>query len=893
MLDELMLQLREKPLHIQTRSPVTSRALHPAITYNTDDDEIVLVLPTPPAGSDLPWRVSFDGDVREVYGARKWGGDTLTAAARVTVPRPVHEAVLSHPATSTSSALPLVVKSDPLLTFEKNGRWIPRRDGLKDCVWAVFPDDHHLVDSRRSKPVDCRDTGCPAGWHGWRSAFIELDDVSALQLCRDGSPVGTQRWVRKDARPRFELGPSVPGVLTPDSRSVHGTRPWVMLPPSHTDPPPDWDVRVRRVGDIEWIADESWTGDDVETCVDPFDEADGPQLGLFEILVTGPLGSDARCIVFVAEGLHAEFEPFIRIPVSGGLTRCSGEVVTDGIAVSPVGPITFGPRDLEVKIELSTHAATAAVVLKPPHVEIRSGEVGSPAAWRMTADVCDPDDFTQDRFAAIRAPGIDAVELGYFSALGDLLQVDPNPRRRQGDVFESRIQQFADTVRSHPTGRIIATLRTDTGPLEVTVMSAQPRRLASDARLHDNMLEFIDPAALDELAVFVWSTTAPWRPAEIFPVVDGTVALPDHLVDSGDLHCQLFVDDPWVFITPPPGPGETAFRVGQLGWRDDGTPAQVKLSRYLGGPRRAPVEVGAIPEVWAALARLHADGNKERFEGLIALLAGEPRKALECLGDSTIPAGDKMAMLIRSELVNHDFSSEQTLNELHSHPWFGCMVELADLPWLYRRRLGVTAATAERASTLAYLQDRGGAVLIELLKTGTTGRFHDTYFDSNVLAISSVPGNRVEAKLREIQQVPRAQLHPDNLRASVYEALCRRTEWMTSGWSPNFAKQTAFVVNPIKRASMLAHETITMRVDPVRGIDVSEHPWMLMSVESLTLAFLARLEAHGRIGGQYLNSGLLADWARMAQLCPTMVANDLLIAEALVLYDRRGDLTGE
>jgi hypothetical protein len=103
MLDELMLQLREKPLHIQTRSPATSRALHPAITYNTDDDEIVLVLPTPPAGSDLPWRVSFDGDVREVYGARKWGGDTLTAAARLTVPRPVREAVLSHPATSTSS----------------------------------------------------------------------------------------------------------------------------------------------------------------------------------------------------------------------------------------------------------------------------------------------------------------------------------------------------------------------------------------------------------------------------------------------------------------------------------------------------------------------------------------------------------------------------------------------------------------------------------------------------------------------------------------------------------------------------------------------------------------------------------------------------------------------
>jgi hypothetical protein len=246
-------------------------------------------------------------------------------------------------------------------------------------------------------------------------------------------------------------------------------------------------------------------------------------------------------------------------------------------------------------------------------------------------------------------------------------------------------------------------------------------------------------------------------------------------------------------------------------------------------------------------------------------------------------------MLIRSELVNHNYSAEQTLNKLHFHPWFGCMVELADLPSLYQRRREVRA---ERAETLAYLRDRGGEPLMELLKTGKTSCIQDACFDANVLAMSSVPGNQVEAKLREIQLVPRAQLHPDTLRAAVYEAFCRRTEWMGSGWSPNFAQQNSLVISPIKRASMLAHDSIMMRSDRVREIDVSNQPWLLMSVQSLTLAFLARLEAHGRIGGQYLNSGLLAQWARLAQLCPTMVANDLLIAEALVMYDRRGDLIG-
>jgi hypothetical protein len=889
-LHELILRLRETPVQHERKRATAHNALHPTIAYNVDDDEIVLVLPAPPTDSDLPWRVSFDGEIREVHSARKWGGDAQTAVARVAVPGPIREAVISHAGGSSRSAVPLVLKSDPLLTFDKNGRWIPRRDGLKDCVWAVFPSHHQLVDGRTKNTVEGRDLGCPAGWYGWRSAFVELDDVSALQLCLDGVPVGTQRWVRKDARPSFELAPAVAGILTPDGRSVHSTRPWVLLPPSLTDPSPDWVVRVRRLGDNEWIAEESWAGEDVQTCVDPFDDAEGPQLGLFEIVVTGPIGADARCVVFVAEGIETSFDTVIRVPVPGGLTPCVGGIATDGVSLSPAGPVEFGLRDLEVKVQLRTQEAAALVLLKPPHVEIRGGEVGTPAAWRMTPDVCDPEDFAQDRFVAIRASGVETVAFGYFSAQGDLLQIDPNPRRRQADVFESRIQQFGDTVRRHPNGRIVATLGTDGGPVEVTVLSAQPRRLASDVRLCDNRLEFNDVAVLDDLAVYIWSGTAPWRAAEVLPVVDGVAILPDHLVDGGELRCQLFIDDPWVLIDPPSTPGDAAFRVEQLGWREDGTSDQVKLSRYLVGLRSVPVEVGAIPEVWAALVKLHADDNRERFAGLITLLADDPRKALECLGNSTIPAGDKMAMLVRSELVNNNYSTEQTSNKLHSHPWFGCMVELADLPSLYQRRREVRA---ERAETLSYLRDRGGEPLMELLRTGKTACVQDACFDANFLTMSSVPGNQVEAKLREIQLVPRAQLHPDTLRAAVYEAFCRRTEWMATGWSPNFAQQTSFSISPIKRASMLAHETILMRSDRVRGIDISEHPWMLMSVQSLTLAFLARLEAHARIGGQYLNSGLLADWARLAQLCPTMVANDLLIAEALVMYDRRGDLIGE
>jgi hypothetical protein len=41
-----------------------------------------------------------------------------------------------------------------------------------------------------------------------------------------------------------------------------------------------------------------------------------------------------------------------------------------------------------------------------------------------------------------------------------------------------------------------------------------------------------------------------------------------------------------------------------------------------------------------------------------------------------------------------------------------------------------------------------------------------------------------------------------------------------------------------------------------------------------------------------LDTGLLTVWTRLAELCPTMVATDLLMAEGLTLFERKGNLVG-
>lgn len=334
--------------------------------------------------------------------------------------------------------------------------------------------------------------------------------------------------------------------------------------------------------------------------------------------------------------------------------------------------------------------------------------------------------------------------------------------------------------------------------------------------------------------------------------------------------------------------------VQQPGWVTAGDAASTKLSRFLAGEGPAPESTSAMPEVWSALCFPggdHGDASNQRIHSaLTRILRSEPRTALEALGNSTVPLEDKMALLIRSELVNCSFATDFTLNELHADPWFGCMVEISDLPALYRKR---AERPAERAQTLAYLKDKGGELLIESLRLGKFDYIREGSFARNVVAMDSMPIEQVGALLDALRLVPSALLDSDTRLAASVEAFRHRAEWMSSGWSDGFAAQLSFVMTPIRRACPPAYEVIVLRNAMLDGLDTQRLPWMLMTLQSLTLAVLARLEAHGRIAGQYLNSGMLATWTRLAELAPRLVATDLLIAEALVVHSRYGDLIGD
>ena len=895
LLDRLIEELRDnRPEWKGRRAGAGSVQRRPELSYSVDDDQILVSLPYPRVGADTPWRVSFDGAIQEVFAQRGWGvADGNHPPTMVSVPEPVREIVLWHEASEASFTLRVVSPSDPLLVFAADGTWIPRRDALKGAVWVIHPSNAELHDPEAGRAIPApTDSGSPAGWRGWSSSLIDLSSVAALQLRRNGQAVGSAHTVRKGAA-HFELGTVIPGCRTLEGRAVYADRPWVILPPSLSEKPTVWRVKARRVGSNEWLVDEAWNAEKNEASVDPFDDAEGGLLGLFEIVVSGPIGSDERTLVFLAEGLSIDFDTELRTPVPGGLTPCTAILESSTALHFSAGRITFVPDQIESAIDVSCGGEAEQIVIRPSHIQIRSGVIGQPASWRTTAETCTPGELAEDRFIAIRLPAEMTSEFSFVDGAGQRIQWE-TPRLRPGGVQEALTARFSAAAQATGIGKVVARISGSSGSVEVPVLAVRPPELCAGISINNGTLHFHDLIDSSILAVHIWRSSAPWLPPLSLPLNGASLPLPGELVECGELRCQVFVDDPWTTVEAPKRPDESAIRVTQPGWVTGRTMAQTHLSRFLAGEGPAPDSAVNAPEVWSALAWLDAEerdfNTGATRSALVKMLGQQPRQAIECLGNSTIPIREKMALLIGCELVNRELSAEFTLNELHADPWFGCMVEISDLPALEAKK---TEEPLERAETLSYLRDKGGDVLIDLLARGKSARPYEGVFDKSVFLMSAMDPAQVEGILDDLRLVPGALLDVDTRVAGTVEAFRTRDQWVQTGASDVLAAQTSFAMGAIRKVCPDAYDVIGARSDALSGVDAAANPWMLMSLQSLTLAVVARLEAHERISSQYLTSASLSAWEKMARLCPRLVATDILIAEALVVHSIDGDLTGD
>lgn len=889
----LVEELRNSPIGSargRTRSDLRRK---PRVTFSAELSQIVLELPYPDKGADQPWRVSYDGESREVWPERAWGVDGADhPATPAMVDRPTREAVAEHAAGEVKVSVAIVDPRDPILIFEESGRRIVDGAALPpDTVHLVFPDGASLVDPLALQSIPTDDAVELRGWDGWRSLWLDLSGYQAIRLLREGKAPGVARSIRVNRDPRLVLHEPVLGVTTVHSLPVYAKRPDVVLPADPQGLAQDWRVRTRRVGATsEWIANELWTGDTEETSLDPFDGIEPGLVGLFELIVNGTQRRELRHTFFLAEGLTVHADPELRVSALGGLTPSTVTIDAPAPIVVDRSVVEFGPKDTAAVLHVGVNGVRERLSVVPPAVELHLTEFGKPVHWRMTPPSVSVQDLDTASTIGLRIP-IEA-DVTFVVRVGDrpVHKVEPVG---SGGVWQITTRQLVDAVRDLGDCRIVAMIRTfDARSYSVNLVTVTTQRICSSISIRDGGMVFADLITQDDLAVHIWPETAPWREPFTVPVVAATTPLPKELVDAGPLVVEPFIDDPWVVLPPPVAAGAHAFRVVQPGWMGDEQSGRETLSRFLAGAGSAPGRTTSIPEVWSALTALPVDSadtaQQRARSALTRILDQDPRTSLESLGNSLIPVADMAELLIRTGLVARPYHAEFTLNPMHSNPWVGCMVEIADLPSLFKRRQYVAD---ERAETIGYLKDKGGDLLIELLALGKAAELEEGVFDRNVAALDHLPVPQVDSLLAALELVPEAYLDRDTRVAANVAAFVARDRWLADGWSPQFGSAVLHIIEKIGWTNRRLREALNIRNDALAGVDTTTHPWMLISLQSLVLAVAARMSAHNMHVD--IDDHVILPWARMARLAPNLVLTDLLIAEALVTHTRHGDLVGD
>lgn len=869
----------------------------PVVGYSADDDELLVAVPYPESAADTPWKVTVAGRTREVYAESGWGVDDGDhPPTQVAVTAPAREVLLAHDGSGVTHTVPVFDTADPLLLFTLDGRLLRRSATLpRGLVLAMHPKDAAVIDAVTDTPVRAADDPrVPSGWTGWRVDTLDLSGHDSILVRRNGRDDGPVRGIRSLGAPTFVPADPVPGLYTPNGLRVYSERPGVDLPPHVGAAPVYWKVRARRSGDRRWLVDDEWESDTVETSLDPFDGVEETLLGLYEVEIEGEAGPDQRHTLFLAEGLTVDHGGAFRLPAPGGLGVSTSTVTSDfGLTVDKT-TVTFGVTDRENEIRVGSGGRANKLVLRPPHVELRLDEVGASTHWRTAPKAVNPADLEGHAVVAVRAPGCISARFLLVDAQDRQVQQE-TPDHPSETVFQLSARRFVDTARRVGVCRLIAVVDDDRGASHrIALADVRPTRLCERVVLDGTDLVFDRLADLDEPAVWVWAATAPWRPLVRLDITGGRAALPEELCGAGDLLAQVFADDPFSIVTRPARPDRDALRVTQPGWVRDDDPTLEGLARFLSGGGAPPLVPAAADGAWAALALLPWDGvdaETERLRGgLLRILGRHPRAALEALGSSTIAQDQMTALLIRTGLVDRPYSSSATDNALHPNPWIGCMIEISDLPSLRERG---RAVAGERADTLAYLETQGGGVLMDLLRTGKMGDPRSGVFDGSVLRVHAMRAEQVEALFEHFRLVPGPLLDIDTRTSATVDAFHRRADWVDEPACRELPGHVNRALRAVKKASPALYDLVAARNEALHGVDVGAHPWMLLSVQSLTFAAAARLEARGEFAYPAMTADMRAAWAQMADYFPAIVAGDLLIAEAFAAHLTHGDLIGE
>ena len=905
LLDAAREELRARPAGTPSRRTavgVVATTGRPQLFFDDQEHRVCVQLPTPSAPAGRSWLVTYGGTI-VAEPAVALSEDAPRPVVPIT--EPVRE-VLVELGDGPSWRVPAIDTADPVLIFGDDGQSVTDKVSLHSTsVHVVYPNDARLVDPVTGDDVPLLSEPAPAEWELWQVAQADLRDVHALQVVRPGV-VGEVRSASPMRRPKLSIPHArLDGASTVHGTPVHAGGPVAEFPPTLSGRDESWRVQVADFPGYGTFAEDMIMVYDLEVpaaggAVDVLTDDDYPWLGEFVVRLTNPRGRSFQSHFAVAEQADLDIAyrgggDGFRIPEESGLSPAEVRV-------------TSGDKPLEVEpavLRLGTAESSGVVDLSTDegaHMELRV----KPGRLRFEIPLCDESPVRGTRTLRTRPGRVDAHGVFRVSAPGELrhahLAVKSGerdicrvPLTRRGDDAFADLGSYADRVAMLDDLTISLDWTRVTGRRRLSVPlvaapAADPVR--SVVREGSELVVDVDPAVADlPMTAWVWCPTRPWRSPMALPVVDGRCTLADDAAEMDTLVAQVVIGH--VSDRHPVWPAPDAAVV-----------VDEALAETAGADEAMPDTPGVreLTGVWSLFETLRAGratimpqvSESLTPDNLRRMLTADPRTGLAALNGSTIRLGDQPGMLVASGLVLGDFTEKTPTPGRRRVPWLGALAAMADLA-------DPSSSVAKQKDQIDHLRRAGGEALIRALATGQDTTLESACIDQTSVQITALPEPQAAAILAQVfdghRMVPGPLTDDDARFTAIHEVVSNRADIVEAGIMPGLAAASRALFQAVSRTSPKLRKAVNVRFHKLDGIDADDPSlhWTLVPGTSLLIAVAARALARQKAANPDVDDSVVRSliplWAQLADMVPTLVMGDLLIADALVTHALHGDLT--
>ncbi|WP_433515279.1 hypothetical protein ACQP2T_06465 [Nonomuraea sp. CA-143628] len=840
--------------------PRLTQVERPRLALDPFGQGVQIVLPPVGEAPDgtARWNVTVDGVPNLVKSRPLWVG-AAEGAPTTSFPltRPARVAQISLQGTEHETEIGIVDSGDPLLIFTESGRQLQSHLGVPpDAVWFLHPRDREVVAD--APPRIVAESPLPVGWDGWRLAQVALEGATWVALSGDGV---RSRPIRGHSKPRVITGDPVPGVTTPYGSPVYCEPPVVWLP---AETPTTWLIDVRSAtGDEKFLTRRFTVEEPTEISEELWAGLPRPLLGAFEVTVRGPIGRNARRTVSIGEGLALRCTPPVRLFNGDGLVPGEASLTCEAGMTIDRPAISYSPVERERVVTCTTSGETEPLIVAPPSMRVLVEEASSSPQWNAGPVRLHTEGFGDADALLIEVPGIDALPPLQVQAGRRVIQeIAPSGRGRYN------LRRAQDTVQEYRSIDLVLPLAS----VPVLVGSVRPARLAAGMTAAGKSLLLDECVWVENLTAGLYLCTAPWREPEIIPVEkDGSIPLPDDLVNAGRMHVRLAVEDPWVSSEWPRWPHPREMLVCEApGHYEGGDAEDLQLSSYLAGTDAFPAKVSRLDRLWTIVDlanRIDHSTAGRWIEDSAALLRNHP-EAIRSVPDACLPPDRAVVALITTGLaaskVDHCVASDIAL-------WRKAPVAAALLTG------PLLADAAEDFDLLAEVRAECGESALAILRGEDDPYASAGLFDMGAELMARQDPEMLESLWSAAQVVPSALLDEDTrvtaARLLFDQRNCRDGRKLADQ-AERVVREGLVLRNNEFRA---VGKYVAARCHPKRL-----HGWVSLPAMSIALALIARMAAHGHADCRVLEERFRFLWRMLAKIAPVLTTIDLVRAELIV-----------